>query len=86
MEHPTTSGTTGEIVNEKKFEENFIFTEELYRRIEEEKNKCIRSVLWTLEVIFKDKESQEFIKTRKCVLDSVNDMCRSIKSITDKVL
>jgi len=67
-------------------QEEFVFKDEIYRLIEEEKNKCIRSILWTAEIILKDKKSDDFIKLRKSVLDSVNDLYRRVFSTTNRMI
>lgn len=73
---------------ESKVEDNvqFIFKDEIFRRFMEERNKCIRSILWTAEVIIENKESNDFIKLRKSVLDSVNEFYRKMYVLTDKYL
>lgn len=62
-----------------------IFKDEFYLLLEEERNKCIRSILWTAEIIL-DKNSEEFKHLRKSVLDSVNDFHRRIETISNKIL
>ena len=66
--------------------EEFIFSDEIFRMFEEERNKCLRSILWTAEVIIPDKNSTNFLKLRKSVLDSVNDLYRKIYAISKKVI
>ena len=72
--------------NVKETEGRYFFKDEIERTFEEEKNKCIRSILWTVEVVIPDKRSNEFQKMRKCVLDSVNDLSRRIQSKIDELI
>lgn len=64
----------------------FIFKDEIFRRLEEEKNKCLRSILWTAEIVVGDKQSNEFVKLRKSVLDSVNEFHRKMFIMLDRYL
>jgi hypothetical protein len=66
--------------------EDFIFSDEIFRLFEEERNKCLRSILWTAEVIIPDKKSDNFMKLRKSVLDSVNDFYRKVFALSKKVI
>lgn len=70
----------------RNMEGTYYFKDEITRVFEEEKNKCIRSILWTVEVVIPDKNSNEFQKMRKSVLDSVNDLSRKINSKMDSLL
>lgn len=64
----------------------FVFKEEFFRKLEEEKNKCIRSILWTSEIVIPDKKSHEFFVLRKSVLDSINELCRKLTLDSNKIL
>ena len=75
-----------EIIEENLVVERFICRDEYYRRINEYRNKCIRSILWTLECIMKDKNSEDFKNARKCVLDSVNEFDRNIMIIVQDII
>lgn len=66
--------------------EEFVFKDEVFGLFEEEKNKCIRSILWSAEIILQDKNSENYKKMRKSVLDSVNDFYRKIVTLSDKVI
>jgi hypothetical protein len=66
--------------------EEFVFKNEIFSLFEEEKNKCIRSILWSAEIILQDKNSENYKKMRKSVLDSVNDLHRKIVVLSEKVI
>lgn len=65
--------------------ETYVFPEEIDRRLDDERRRCIRSILYTLELLM-DKESDEYTKARKAVLDFMNDYHRAINKMMQKVI
>jgi hypothetical protein len=63
------------------------FKEELIRLLEEERDKSIRTILWTVEHTYdNNRNSENFKQTRKIVLDSINDLYRKSEGIVTKYL
>jgi hypothetical protein len=75
-----------ENIERPRITEEFVFKNEIFSLFEEEKNKCIRSILWSAEIILQDKNSENYKKMRKSVLDSVNDLHRKIVVLSEKVI
>ena len=65
--------------------EKFVFKDEINQRLDDEKRRCIRSILYVLEMLM-EKDSDEYTKARKSVLDFVNDYNRSVSKIFEKVV
>lgn len=78
----------GDITNssENVLHEEFIFKDEWNLKLQEEKNKCIRSILWTAEVVLRKADGTDYKKLRKAVLDAVNDFSRKCSLIVEKMV
>jgi hypothetical protein len=65
--------------------EEIVFKQEISRVIQDEKNRAIRNILFTVEN-FIDKGSKPEIRIRKAVLDNINEFYRKICMILDKIV
>lgn len=62
---------------------NFIFKEALYENLDRETKKCIRTIMFDLELIL-DKKSDQFKIMRKRVLDAINDLMREVETTLER--
>lgn len=65
--------------------EEFVFPEEIIERLGIEKNRCAKTILQALELVY-GKDNDKWSDIRRIVLRSINDYHRYVESTVEKVV